>query len=345
MQYMVEEGDAIQDRQVIFALWERNFGDRQKGRFNWMYENNPHGVPDVWLLRDLTGQVVGVAGVGRRRFHFHGHTYVAGQPMDFVIDKKHRSLGPALLIQRTIIDNMDRKNYSFLYAFPNDKSKMVQKRAGYTQLGHLSRHRIVLKSEQSIKRRIYNNTRIIKLASCLLDTWYRVKNEFFDSRVPNNIVCHNSELLEGDLEGLWQSVTDKNVMIGERSREYLDWRFFQHPNVHYMFFFIVQGANLLGYAIYSFKEGLVNIVDFFTRDKKMLYYLFSKFIKRMIQENAISITLNSFGAKDTLSILSTFGFAERTSGECILLALQEVLPVTELLQPEGWYLTIADRDV
>ena len=72
-------------------------------------------------------ELVGATGVGVRRFQAFA---VGGGALlgDFFVHKAHRSLFPALSLQRTAADAA-RANAAFVYGFPNQKALPVFRRS------------------------------------------------------------------------------------------------------------------------------------------------------------------------------------------------------------------------
>ena len=68
--YTVAEADLDRDREAILAVWRRNLPDKElaAAKFDWYYRSNPLGSGRIWkLIADSTGEIVGTAGMGRRR--------------------------------------------------------------------------------------------------------------------------------------------------------------------------------------------------------------------------------------------------------------------------------------
>lgn len=118
--YYVTEVSSEEDLAQAISLWERNLptakGDGIK-KYQWFYEANPYTRASLWLLKYKgNDKAVGVGGVGFRRFSVRSKSLVGAIGVDLAVEKGHRSLGPALKLQRTIMEATER-DVDFRYGF------------------------------------------------------------------------------------------------------------------------------------------------------------------------------------------------------------------------------------
>ena len=110
------------DRQLLTGLLSQNLSPAAVGRrFEWLYLENPHGPARAWVATEPgTGRGIGAAAAFPRRLVVDGEVrlgYILG---DFCIDPQHRSLGLALQLQRTCLDQLGSVPLSIAYDFPSD---------------------------------------------------------------------------------------------------------------------------------------------------------------------------------------------------------------------------------
>jgi hypothetical protein len=153
----IAAGDLVRDRAAILDAWAANFPDVSAAdharRLHWFYEQNPLGSGRMWLLRrQATGQVVGTAGLGPRRFVVNGTPVAAGLASDFSVLKEHRTALPALMLQRSVLTTLEQ-DLGLIYTFPNPKSLPIFKRLGYQEIGPLARWVKVLRSAPYLAKR------------------------------------------------------------------------------------------------------------------------------------------------------------------------------------------------
>jgi hypothetical protein len=157
--YSIREADLQRDGTDIRNVWRGNLGDasRFEWKYRWFYESAPLGEPLTLILAcsaadEAAAQPVGVATAGRRRFVQSGRTLDAGVLVDLAVLPAHRTLGPALRLQKSMIES-GLQRADVLYGFPNPKAAPVFQRAGYRKLGAMTRYVKVLRPSVYLRRR------------------------------------------------------------------------------------------------------------------------------------------------------------------------------------------------
>jgi hypothetical protein len=154
--YTTHVADVARDREAVLAIWRGNLGrlERLESKYDWFYRGCPWGAPLVVLLRhEPSGRWVGVASAGERRMHVGDRGIRAGVLVDMAVDQEHRSLGPALILQRGLLAAAAAR-FEVVYGFPNPKAAPVFGRVGYARLGDSIRHVRVLRFRGYLARRI-----------------------------------------------------------------------------------------------------------------------------------------------------------------------------------------------
>jgi len=122
MSYSVIKADVQEDRHLILSVWERNFKDVPQERYRWFYENNPYGPASSWLVTDQkTNSVVGSTALFPRRMNLNGEKVLVGIAADFAVNQEHRSLSPALKLQKAVISGCKENKVEFIYGFSNEQ--------------------------------------------------------------------------------------------------------------------------------------------------------------------------------------------------------------------------------
>jgi hypothetical protein len=123
--YTVEQADLTRDRDLIIDLWSRNLRahtpEEHKARFCWHYGENPTKASRLFLARhNPTGRVIGTAGLGVRQMYFESRQVNAGIAVDFAVEPQHRTLQPAILLERAVAASMN-SGLEFIFCLPNEK--------------------------------------------------------------------------------------------------------------------------------------------------------------------------------------------------------------------------------
>ncbi|MFC2034998.1 GNAT family N-acetyltransferase [Chloroflexota bacterium] len=155
------------------------------------------------------------------------------------------------------------------------------------------------------------------------------------------------------VNALWEKVRSNYPVIVPRTKEFLNWRFVQHPTVEYSKYIVVdKGNEVLGYVVLKIHTGgdktkghIVDILCINQKDvvKSLLRFSCDYFVKRGVRSLSCWMPDVSFYTQ----VLSEEGFAreefETYFGIKILKKEDSLLGNVE--QPNKWHLTMGDSDV
>src|SRR5690242_10191483 len=142
--YRVIPADFEKHREAILALWSRNLADKHnlQDKLEWHFGRNPSGPGQCWLL-EADGEPAGTASLGLRRLKLGDRVITAGVACDLAVEKKHRFLQPAMMLQKTLLASM-KKHVELVYGFAGSGGTAVLQRAGYEPICFVERYAKVL---------------------------------------------------------------------------------------------------------------------------------------------------------------------------------------------------------
>jgi len=140
----------------MLDLLERNLGASQEQRFNWRHSENPAGDSWSWFVHEPgRPAAVGLASVFPRHMWVDRKQVTAGQVGDFVIDSTYRSLGPAVLLQRTTFEPVDSGKIAFCYDCPpHDRGMSTFVRLGMVSNCDVLRYALLLRSDEYFLKKL-----------------------------------------------------------------------------------------------------------------------------------------------------------------------------------------------
>jgi hypothetical protein len=346
--YTVVSADLARDETLILDLWRQNFQSSLDARFDWMYRNNPLGNPYCLLLRTADDQTIGATCVVRRQLRFKNKSLTAGQAIDLVVNRAHRSGGPAIQLQRALTAGLAENKIHLLYSTPLPGAELIARRVGYRVLDQFQRWTKPLRFERELHNRIkIPFAPLRKLAGALLDIALLLWSGelFFRAKHWNTSV---KTTFDHRFDDLWSKAISQFDILGDRSAAYLTWRFGGTAISTYRVFCLSDDTQTLaGYVIFSRHNATAKIADILAADLRWLRPLLLGFTREMRREGAENLTFLYVGSDAIGRALKSCGFFKRPEKSNMLIYVngEAHSSAMELLEPSRWYLTDADRDV
>ncbi len=358
--YSVVEADLTRDRATIIALW--NAGLTQHGvpeaKFDWYYMRQTQACPRVYLLcHGEAATPVGVAAIGLRQLRFGTDMIFAGALVDFVAVAEHRTLFPAMRLQKTVLQR-GLENHSILYGLPNPKSLGVVHRAGYSRVGMMTRFAMMLRTASYLSRHM--PTSISHLVGPMID-WSRAL--FHATRQLGAPPFKTRWLDQADeqFDALWERTSTPNILVGVRNASFLNWRFTACSISQYGFFTVYdeKTEQLLAYAACDIGSSVpdqatsesaskrapptLHVRDFFvvSDTHQVATSLWHLLARAAYTKGYGSISVEFHGTSRVIQTLLRSGLRPRESRPLYAAVTANLKPQ---LQSEFWYLTNADED-
>lgn len=344
MSYAITETDTRRDRQTVLDLWTRNLPATSGGRYSWLYERGP---AVSWLLRSGSGEAVGATGLMRRTFRSPAGNLRAGQAIDLCVDRSHRAAGPALGLQRAVAASVENGQLDLIYGFPNQKSEAVLRRIGYRTIGNLTRWVKPLSSEQVVRRWLRRPV-ARKAASTAIDCLLKAASPEWRCPLPGNLHLEVTDRFDRRFDTLWETAAPGFHFVGERTSDYLNWRFGRCPGVvHRAFCLAEKDARLVAYLVYSMRGSEAYVSDMFFAHRSDLKLLLAGFLRQMRREQVGLVGTDYTGSSLVTRTLRSLGFWQRPSQwkAMVLFDPQRFQGGGDrLVDNESWFLTRADVD-
>lgn len=350
MSYTIYQANLEKDKDTILKFWRENQPKPLDQKYKWIYENNPAGKAKVWMVKhNESGQCVGIMALFPRKFSVRGRSFQAGIAGDFLVNKKHRVLKPAIMLQRSAISAADKRDVDFIYGFPNNAAEPIIKRVGYRLLSPMTRLVKIIKTAPQL-RKLGLNEYWVNLLSPLLDfllrlisieTWYRGNRGF---------ICEEVKDFDERFDQLWNREKSQFAIAGERTASYLRWRFIEAPHDAENKVFAIfdsQKSVLKGYIVYRYQHNSVQIRDFlFAEDKKAILVLMTSFLRHVRSLSPDSLMINLLENNNIIQKMKRFGFMKRQSdGNVYLYCTDKVWQELTLSgHPDNWLLMQSDDD-
>lgn len=333
------------DRQTILELWQRNLPTATEGRYGWLYRE---GSARDWMLQDDRDHAIGSVGLMKRQFRVHDRQVTAGQAVDMNVDQAHRSLGPALQLQRKALEASQEQGLPFVYGLCDRRSQLVLRRTGYHLLGDVGRWAKPLTSEPFLPSSIPWNW-LRRRGCAFADMAMRFSSAELWHRRPEGTRVEVVDRFDERFDRLWTDAAERLPILGDRSAEFLNWRFADAPDVRYRVLTLTDGeGRLRSYLVYHFDGATAHVADFLFEEPGDLEALLSELIALARRWGMQSVVVESLVPEAIARLLKNFGFWRRPSNWPFLVYAPK--PLEQQWQEEGlfdlanWYFTRADVD-
>ena len=216
--YSIEAGDPRRDEDEIVRLCSIELPGFTRPHYGKYFFENPLGPPALVVARHADDGLVGVAALHPTSFVVGGSPCLAAVAGNFAVDRRHRAFGPALALQRSLLDLARERGWTFLLGLPNAQSEGVFTRVGYTEVGRFTRSVRLLSVREtlaSMKERSGAGTR--ELAHALARG--RV------ARAVRGWSVSTPAAFGVELEPAWAATTTQASIIPLRTPELLEWKY------------------------------------------------------------------------------------------------------------------------
>lgn len=311
MTYRVERSDPRRDHDEIVALWKCHLPllPHPERNLAWAYVDNPFSPGRLWKLT-ADGRTVGVVGLALRRIKVGDAVVLAGRLGGLAIDQRHRSLGPALLLQRAALEDIGQDGLSFIYTSSPQNLVQMSSRAGYRPVVTLTRYVKLLDAGPFLRRRVRSG------AAARLLAW------------PSNLAIRMAERLrrrqglvreierfDDRFDNLWTRGATHYGVTSERTSRFLQWRFRHNPVDHSFRTVGVTSpgdGRLAGYGVCVMEDGGATLVDLFADNTETaLHTVLSGIVRWTRARGATSIAVKCAGNSALDAALRRQGFRPR----------------------------------
>ncbi len=353
--YRIRAADPLdaRDRAAIVRLWVENLPHISPSicaeRFEWLYRDNPLGPTHTWLAFDNgSGDVVGCASVLPRQVVVEGELFHAGLAIDFSIDRRHRSYGVAIQLQRAVSEQIWEHGIRFVFAFPNSPSRGVFRRVGYQTIGKCWRGARLIRSFGKLRQHL----RPISLAATVgagIDVVLLLQNRIALRSGEEGITAGLVDSLDERWERFWEKSQPSICFGGVCDREHLLWYYRQPGAFHHFYGLFDASEELLGYLSFLRHGDVLVISDIRVRERRWLKPLLDRFWQEMRQEGALVINLGVVGSEEMITLFHQAGFVSRPcEGWAGLLQSPDLeIDLLEILRDreKAWCLADVDLDL
>lgn len=231
----------------ITELLSATFGKWHDLKYwNWWYKRNPAGTPIIWVA-EFDGKIIGHYGIIPLVMKV-GSSYVTGSfASDGATHPDYRGMGVmSSILNRLFLDAAESK-ISFTCGFASSRLWFYRR---YERIGRISRMILmarVLNWEATIAS-ISRNSMLSHVPGKVLD---KILTPTHHNR---NLTIERVVLFDERIDYFWNKISQTFGIIVKRDRNYLNWRYVNHPQIPYVIYQAVRNGRVMGYCVLSEQE-------------------------------------------------------------------------------------------
>lgn len=258
--------DPSREADELISVLERNLTDLDhRARFRWLYLDNPAGPARSWILEDTQlRRPVGAASAFPRLLWVGGQLRTGLQVGDFSVDPSHRTLGPALLLQRATLEPVQNRTFALCYDCPPHlKGLAPLLRLGLKPQFAVRRYARPLRADFWILRQPLLrgfHAVLAPPANLLLSAPFHSERrlgslhlDVFDRR------------FDDEFSAIDRSLAETGVLRTAKTAALLNWRYRDDPLNHYIVLTARLSGCLVGYAILRRAHDSMEFIDLLCR--------------------------------------------------------------------------------
>jgi GNAT acetyltransferase-like protein len=339
----IRAGDLGADQHLAVETFARCLNPHyDNARFDWVYRQNPHGRGRLWVATDPEdGNVVGIAGAFPRRMRVSGRAELAWVLGDFCVGEAYRAVGPALALQRACLAEVTAGVIPFCYDFPSSGMMAVYRRLGIKPLGRMVRLIRPLSVEARLRELVGSKT-VTRHLSALAGVFLAPRDGQRPG-VPGREISLHEAPFGDEFTQFCRRQAEQQVVMVERSAEYLNWRYLANPLHRHEVMTARQAGRLAGYAVFRQDREVMTLVDVFAGgDAGMVAELVHHAVVLAWQRGLKATSISLLESSAWIQSLKRAGFRERETSPVVVYASKEAWP--EVGDERAWLLLPGDRD-
>lgn len=320
MGYSARPYDAARDRESLLRLWGETLSDRSlhaklEARHRWLYEGSPERRLRTFLVvDDRDGTVIGCSSLVPHTVSVEGVLVPAGIGVDLAIAPGHRVAGPAVVLQRAVVDAVARGELgagAFCFAYPNDGALPVVKRVGYRVVAPTAHAVKPVRTGYKLAERVPSP--LLRPVSAMADLGLALVDR---ARLLRHPIGHRGEIFTSPdprFDALYDRVRREVPVLGDRRAAFLEWRYVQCPTREHLLTGVTgsSGRELLGYTIVAFEGRTAVLLDHLAVSRSAAVAAFAQLARTLREREVDSIFASFVGHPRLAEVLAAAGFFAR----------------------------------
>lgn len=320
---------------------------RDRGYFQWRYERRPcRQKPVIVWGVNSKGRKIAAASVIPHDFYLIDGVYPVGLLGDISVDQESRGTGVATRMLQFLQQEPACQTMCACVVLPNDDLVHSLERGNWCNATTIARFVKVVDIGPRLHKWLGTRGPLLGLPRGIN---FLARFACMEGWRPFRSPYHAIEVGDFDYEfdELWDELPKHGRVLALRNRNYLHWRFHEHPVERYRIIEIRHGRRLRGYVVFHVADSVVIIDDFLTVDTTAGSWLIRELLALVRHERLATDIQVRYNAGNFLAIpWPQFGFMRRRDSQRVM-ANASSADRCPLLSSDGfdWFITAGDKDV
>ena len=320
---------------------------RDERYFDWRYSDRPgQSEPIIVWAENERGEKIGSLSLIPHHYSVNKTSCPLGRLGDISVAKEYRGKGIARQMFYYLSGLDAVKSLAACIVLPNEDAARALEKSGWVKVSRLDRYVKILNTEQFLEKKV--GRPVAKIISSPLGLLLRAISHELFLKKPAGFSAQLVERFDDSFDDLWNELNKEGVVIGLRNKEYLTWRYSEHPVVKYQVFTLTNNGKLCGYIVFHVDLNACHIYDLLClKEGDYPTHLLSNFLNFIRRKTTSSVIIINGSENMSSGIpFGKFGFIRRPDYLDFMVRMGSGSEDFDCLS-EGrrWFLTMGDKDV
>lgn len=272
------------DERQILELWKAAYPGQKYDQerwmrwWRWMYMDNPGN--SIWIgIAAHDNEIVGQQALIPFKIKVNTKVVTGFQAINALTHPDYRGQGIYKKVMKEVIAEASNDGASFGFTFPNDNSYPIAvKKLNWIDIAPKRKLVKVLNWDNVLKTRISNKFffKVCTIISKIFDnTIFKISKV----RVGRGLSITKVSCFDERINEFWARVYNQFPIMVVKSKDYLNWRYANVPDVNYSIYIAEEDGMIYGYIVvgYEQSENKNNAViyDLMAESKEIAHFLIS----------------------------------------------------------------------
>ncbi|MEW6376476.1 MAG: GNAT family N-acetyltransferase [Thermodesulfobacteriota bacterium] len=348
--WKVRDGNE-KDMEEILSLRRDAFGEMEKDKLDprfwwWEFMEGPYGKAFIYVVEDQD-KIVGHFADLPRQFLLRGKAVRGTLSVDLMVHSDYRRRGIFQAMGRYAIQRIKNENALFMMSYPIRRETIQGfKKMGWEEVIELPVLVHPIKFSGIVNRYLH----FLPLSFLIGGIARLFYNFFFQAKKRDEskeIIIEEIRKLDDQFEPFWDHAFSLYPIMGIRDRNYMTWRYFQHPTRTYTIYRAMRGGEMRGFIalrkVDLLKFNSAVIVDLLALDEDVLIALVREGILYSQREGVDLLGFMVPRFHPYYKLFRYCGFLP--SFKTFLFMVYSHEEEKGLFDPKAWYVNWGDTDV